>query len=251
MRNNQHRRGFTLIELLVVIAIIAILAAILFPVFATARERARQISCASNLKQIGLATMMYMQDYDDVYPLYNINWTIYWSGGYTYSSSGSVGWDKQIGLIYPYLKNGDIERCPDWTGEARFGDTGYGYNWGYLGSDCYITYDCFNAPYPIINPAPDASINSPADNIMYSDSGYYNAPWYGGDGQMVETVAIDPPSQWYGTPTMDFRHIDSSMTVNSSAQTVVEHGLANVVFSDGHVKPLKQTMVTDAMFTRN
>ncbi len=64
----QQRRGFTLIELLVVIAIIAILAAILFPVFAQAREKARQTTCTSNLKQIGTAFMMYVQDYDETYP---------------------------------------------------------------------------------------------------------------------------------------------------------------------------------------
>ena len=66
----QHRapRGFTLIELLVVIAIIAILAAILFPVFAQAREAARKASCLSNIKQFGLATLMYVQDYDDMLP---------------------------------------------------------------------------------------------------------------------------------------------------------------------------------------
>src|SRR4030081_1263811 len=67
------RRGFPLIELLVVIAIIAILAAILFPVFASAREKARQASCQSNLRQLGLATLMYTQDYDETYPLYQYN----------------------------------------------------------------------------------------------------------------------------------------------------------------------------------
>ncbi|NCO34930.1 MAG: hypothetical protein AUJ92_00850 [Armatimonadetes bacterium CG2_30_59_28] len=64
----RRDKGFTLIELLVVIAIIAILAAILFPVFARAREKARTASCQSNLKQIGLAMMMYVQDFDEVYP---------------------------------------------------------------------------------------------------------------------------------------------------------------------------------------
>src|SRR5438552_4097577 len=68
MSSRFQRRGFTLIELLVVIAIIAILAAILFPVFAQAREKARQISCVSNQKQIGTATMMYIQDYDELFP---------------------------------------------------------------------------------------------------------------------------------------------------------------------------------------
>jgi prepilin-type N-terminal cleavage/methylation domain-containing protein/prepilin-type processing-associated H-X9-DG protein len=68
VNDSRHRRGFTLIELLVVIAIIAILAAILFPVFAQVREKARQAGCVSNLKQIGLAAMMYVQDYDETYP---------------------------------------------------------------------------------------------------------------------------------------------------------------------------------------
>ena len=69
-----RNQAFTLIELLVVIAIIAILAAILFPVFAQAREKARQTSCASNLKQLSLAAIMYVQDYDEVFPLVDAGW---------------------------------------------------------------------------------------------------------------------------------------------------------------------------------
>src|SRR5438034_9888832 len=89
-------RGFTLIELLVVIVIIAILAAILFPVFAQTREKARQTSCASNCKQIGLAIMQYTQDYDEVFPMAVRNdWTSSWPV-----------------LVQPYVKNSALFRCP-------------------------------------------------------------------------------------------------------------------------------------------
>jgi prepilin-type N-terminal cleavage/methylation domain-containing protein/prepilin-type processing-associated H-X9-DG protein len=98
------RRGFTLIELLVVIAIIAILAAILFPVFAKAREKARQSSCLSNVKQIGLAVMQYKQDYDECWPweLYNVTW----------QPTVPLGWGGEIG---PYVKNSQIFMCPSAT----------------------------------------------------------------------------------------------------------------------------------------
>ncbi len=80
------RRAFTLIELLVVIAIVAILTAILFPVFGKVRQKARQATCASNLRQLGTATMMYAQDYDDVVPMYR-PWDA-WSAGFTTDPSG-------------------------------------------------------------------------------------------------------------------------------------------------------------------
>ncbi|MCD6361581.1 MAG: DUF1559 domain-containing protein [Armatimonadetes bacterium] len=102
------RRGFTLIELLVVIAIIAILAAILFPVFAKAREKARQTSCLSNLKQLGLGLMMYCEDYDETYP------------DARYGSNPSP-----YPLIYeclvPYTKNYQIWICPSSGGRMRGG----------------------------------------------------------------------------------------------------------------------------------
>jgi prepilin-type N-terminal cleavage/methylation domain-containing protein/prepilin-type processing-associated H-X9-DG protein len=97
-----RRRGFTLIELLVVIAIIAILAAILFPVFAQAREKARQTSCLSNLKQQGTATYMYTQDYDETFPL-----ALYIAS----QPSGPCGFVSYDALI-PYQKNADVQRCP-------------------------------------------------------------------------------------------------------------------------------------------
>jgi prepilin-type N-terminal cleavage/methylation domain-containing protein/prepilin-type processing-associated H-X9-DG protein len=106
-------RGFSLIELLVVIAIIAILAAILFPVFARARESARTSSCLSNTKQISLAIMQYLQDYDEKFPVAAMNLT--WGGvekpdtPWGPYKNAYAGWDHQI---YPYVKNAQVFRCP-------------------------------------------------------------------------------------------------------------------------------------------
>ena len=94
----MKKLGFTLIELLVVIAIIAILTAILFPVFTRAREKARQTSCLFNLKQIGLAELMYIQDYDEVLP-FALNWT-------------GVEMQSYLNLLEPYTKNDQINICP-------------------------------------------------------------------------------------------------------------------------------------------
>jgi prepilin-type N-terminal cleavage/methylation domain-containing protein/prepilin-type processing-associated H-X9-DG protein len=110
--SHQHRRGFTLIELLVVIAIIAILAAILFPVFAQAREKARQTSCLSNIKQLATSAIMYLQDYDETLAgpaLRRVGATSptaysnYWWG---------QRWMTWPELLMPYVKNVDIYTCP-------------------------------------------------------------------------------------------------------------------------------------------
>ena len=113
----MRRRGFTLIELLVVIAIIAILAAILFPVFARAREKARQTSCLSNEKQISLGIMMYAQDYDETLP------------------GSIIPPARWYGAIVPYVKNAQIFICPSAPDrDSAYG--GYGYNdYGTTGSN--------------------------------------------------------------------------------------------------------------------
>jgi prepilin-type N-terminal cleavage/methylation domain-containing protein/prepilin-type processing-associated H-X9-DG protein len=98
------RKGFTLIELLVVIAIIAILAAILFPVFARAREKARQTACLSNVKQISLGVQMYAQDYDEVLPFFYISHA---------DHSMRTGLAQ---IIQPYIKNADVYNCPSSDG---------------------------------------------------------------------------------------------------------------------------------------
>lgn len=112
MHSNRNARGFTLIELLVVIAIIAILAAILFPVFAKAREKARQSSCLSNLKQLGSAYMMYVQDYDETLP--------YASVAPSPAPATTSWWaaDRVYGVFTPYIKNTQVWICPSLTNLA-------------------------------------------------------------------------------------------------------------------------------------
>src|SRR3954454_14325368 len=130
-------KGFTLIELLVVIAIIAILAAILFPVFARAREAARSTSCASNLRQLGMAMTMYGQDNEGCYPLHYTLAPSFTSGGYWFGTVSSGVVDKTQGMLFPYTKNHQIQLCPSFAGNLVYqGATGgYGYNWIYLASN--------------------------------------------------------------------------------------------------------------------
>lgn len=108
----SRSNGFTLIELLVVIAIIAILAAILFPVFAQAREKARQTACLSNLNQIGKACIMYQSDYDSMYPPSQL----------PPSGANIVSWPT---MIQPYIKNDQVFTCPSTTTETFGTDTNF------------------------------------------------------------------------------------------------------------------------------
>lgn len=121
----SRRRGFTLIELLVVIAIIAVLAAILFPVFASAREHAREAACTSNLRQIGLAFSMYLQDWDDVFPDRRDLKTSLPGGFHPWTtwppstSDPRTGWAAVV--LDPYIKNYGVWNCPSVEG-SRMGN---------------------------------------------------------------------------------------------------------------------------------
>jgi len=138
----QKRNGFTLIELLVVIAIIAILAAILFPVFAKAREKARQTSCLSNNKQLGLAFIQYVQDYDERYP-----------GTPAYGD----GW---AGLIYTYVKSSGVYKCPDDSSNPGNMPSG-----GFVVS--YVANRYITNSFPAGNTATsDASLQSPSNEVL-------------------------------------------------------------------------------------
>lgn len=188
-----RQSAFTLIELLVVIAIIAILAAILFPVFAQAREKARAISCVSNTKQIGTAYQMYMSDYDGTSP------TVYWPGCNVQSCAPGVQRPTRTGdpptlnatpqtpgifyLINPYTKNYQILWCPSskkepaiiydpsqpyywWFNWSRFSPIGY--NWAYL---CPTRPSYKNGEQ---DPVTDSKASSPAETVAFVDSRFWN-----------------------------------------------------------------------------
>ncbi|GAB4454732.1 MAG: hypothetical protein OHK0029_09740 [Armatimonadaceae bacterium] len=164
-RSVSNSKAFTLIELLVVIAIIAILAAILFPVFAQAREKARQASCLSNVKQMGLAMMMYVQDYDEVFPFAQTST----SAAAPYPNNDGT-WR---GVIQPYVRNGQgrgsILSCPsdvNIPGGAQGGTSSYAVNGVLFGAnearDGLLTG--FTPSLPL------AAMNTPADILAMADT---------------------------------------------------------------------------------
>jgi prepilin-type N-terminal cleavage/methylation domain-containing protein/prepilin-type processing-associated H-X9-DG protein len=231
--NSARKRGFTLIELLVVIAIIAILAAILFPVFAKAREKARQITCASNLKQLGIACLSYTEDYDEQLPSS-------WSGPNGYGASNpATGVYKWMDAVYPYVKSVGVYHCPDDAGQN--GSTGnyvfyqnltgananyygsYGMNSSYWGTGSVSTKGPGNGPGIGLS-----QLNSPSTTIWIGDGdGSYQIDWQNA-GQ--ENTAS----------SNGFTEIGSTGSEGDGALTFRHGGpdLANALYCDGHVKAL-------------
>jgi len=250
------RRAFTLIELLVVIAIIAILAAILFPVFAQAREKARAISCVSNMKQISTAIMMYVQDYDETFPLYFAGLCARVPNpldpndapGGTDGPGRRPMWQYQI---YPYLKNWDVYGCPSDSPAStnvieKFYDLSYGYNYGYL-STLTTTADpgCPTVTQWFAGVSL-ATVKRPSNTVLLADTGG-RAAFPGGStlGSMV-----NPPDAWpstnyfYGPDTVGWGQNCGNYFANTpGAKWANTGGFAwrhseggNVAFTDGHVK---------------
>lgn len=158
----RKQNGFTLIELLVVIAIIAILAAILFPVFAQAREKARQASCISNEKQIGLGLIQYSQDYDEMMVK---AW--YGNAGYNPSDPNpATAKYKWMDAVYPYVKSTQVFSCPDFNDNLNQGMTGKYVNFANLTSpdDTHYGSYAINATYWDGN-LTDNGVSSPAASI--------------------------------------------------------------------------------------
>ncbi|MCE5217234.1 prepilin-type N-terminal cleavage/methylation domain-containing protein [bacterium] len=201
-QNRRNRRAFTLIELLVVIAIIAILAAILFPVFARAREKARQTSCLSNLKQIGLALMMYCQDNDETYLRV---------ARVRYDQSGS--WDTEVFApwrqpLEPYMKNKQVFYCPSKSNRSTYtanDDTDYVLN-GYFACATPMTY------FP-----------SPSETICFGERS--NNPVDAGDLDFCKYITYSPwEADCFWPHLCTDRHNEG----------------ANYAFADGHAKWMKR-----------
>ncbi len=154
------RKGFTLIELLVVIAIIAILAAILFPVFARARDKARQTSCLSNVKELGLAVQMYVADHDETMVPFATT---------PADGLGSISW---AALLYPYVKNVEVYDCPSSGRKWSSGSGGLGQDQIRFWSWSALSYgiNVFAAFYPSYYLWTLAEFEAPAETAMFGDS---------------------------------------------------------------------------------
>ena len=241
---NKRGAGFTLIELLVVIAIIAILAAILFPVFAQAREKARQAACLSNCKQMALGIMQYTQDFDELLPVQ----------GDTGQCRGRWQWQ-----LFPYVKNEQVFTCPnlpdnqwkatvstppatcDQTLRLGQGDiSGYGWNTA-------LGYDTRGQNPVNSSIAPGYSltdIKKPSETIMIGDVSYDGEAGY---AMVARNPALNPSGKnpaWYFA---NFRH-NTARTIDYTSSAAGKkgrnpfplpvEGRANFVFLDGHAKSL-------------
>ena len=215
----KRKHGFTLTELLIVIAIIAILAAILFPVFAQAREKARQTSCLSNQKQIGLAVMQYIQDYDESFPLEE-------------SPDYSMDWTQ---LVQPYIKNGG---------------TGYSANKGVFACPSYAVPEQ-NGHYAVltnvmipptlvqqsVSPLTLAEVTTPADNIMIFEVGANGtaANW---------SYRYSPSDAWFWDAARVKTYGDCDSKFGTDWGTCNQYpryrhsGASNFLFIDGHAKSM-------------
>jgi prepilin-type N-terminal cleavage/methylation domain-containing protein/prepilin-type processing-associated H-X9-DG protein len=240
--SRRGRAGFTLIELLVVIAIIAILAAILFPVFAQAREKARQASCLSNTRQIGLAIMQYVQDYDETL-------TRQW-----YVSSSKAEQPRWMDAVQPYAKNTEIFTCPSFysalnrkyvpyptrgtTGTAARQIGAYAWNvayWEYKNTPATAPYAGAHGP---MDGAPMALLQAPADTVLVVEIGDdltipAEISW--------RNIAATNGNASNGRPFVDLTVNPPRLGMNWPNGTVWarHNGFSNTLFADGHSKAYK------------
>jgi prepilin-type N-terminal cleavage/methylation domain-containing protein/prepilin-type processing-associated H-X9-DG protein len=248
-----RRRGFTLIELLVVIAIIAILAAILFPVFAQAREKARQTSCTSNLKQLATGIMMYAQDYDELLPRANQDAT-------TAECNAAPGgcWFPNLlfwqQMAQSYIKNFGVMACPSgMTGTVPSPPEPQLPAWGNYGANRWIMRRRKAAEAAGVDSASLASIIAPASTYLIFDAGSYSI-----DPSQDVVQGNARVNFWYlpGTgqaknvPTPAFSGVYAALAPDFARGR--HFGGIDVAFADGHVKYTKtELMYEQAVLAKN
>ncbi len=216
MNGRKEVRGFTLIELLVVIAIIALLAAILFPVFARARENARRASCMSNLKQVGLGVMQYVQDYDEKYPFTTDN-PENSRIVYDFATAAPPNFSP-LATIFPYTKSWQILRCPSSSPNPDAMPVGNN------ATNYLISGVIFRTDYGLSM----AAVSQPVSRVMISEL------------QMISSYAAVRPFEssagtyiyWLPSASYSNQHMEGG----------------NLLFSDGHVKWRKQSGICASDF---
>jgi len=261
----QQHRGFTLIELLVVIAIIAILAAILFPVFAQARAKARAITCLSNLKQVGLGALMYQQDYDEIVIPARVWGDEQSDGVWTdsnnqWSYTGKKEWHQFWPyLIQPYVKSFGVVGCPDmpsadgpfWAINPENMNKGT----SLAINDMMSTWGGDSPGQPAGTPNGDrtkfARINKPAEMVMFADSAAIfkgAGSWAAWDNSKAGRDAfLNNPDDYSAFDKMTngamFFNPNRLSWQDPKDVTLVpvprHNGLCNVVFFDGHAKAIR------------
>jgi prepilin-type N-terminal cleavage/methylation domain-containing protein/prepilin-type processing-associated H-X9-DG protein len=214
----RRTSAFTLIELLVVIAIIALLAAIMFPVFSRAREQARKSSCQSNLRQVGLAIYQYVQDYDEKYTIMDL---------YPTANTGGRWYD----LIQPYAKSRQVFACP--TSGPVLANSSYCWNFtgtrpltGAVGNGFGYRPTQFKTPSGT-GVLSMSGVEQPTDTILLTDP---SSNGYGGNGLSA-----------VGYLTTDYMPVlHGGKPYSATAATVTDFsGGGNYLFADGHVKFLQ------------
>lgn len=219
MKTLHKKSAFTVTELIFVVAVVAILAALLFPIFTRARENASRASCQSNLKQIGVAWLQYARDYDGQMMRFSTgdgnpssaNPVRYWWGG----SNGGTTYAAAQSLLSPYLKSGENYSCPSFAlpVAAYRGPLGYGYNADTLSPTTYGTAPNYAAT---ARPMSLNSLENAARTVAFADAAQLNSK-----GKLRPSTYLAKPSDDY--PNFHARHQNKG----------------NVLFCDGHVRALR------------